>query len=437
MNYFRRAFASRRILILLVMTVFGTIFSYNRLYRQNVELTNVLFDTYGAQWRVSQIREQVLEVESNILLSQATGTRHPELIKNVNSLKVNLMVLLSLELLPHVLEEGDIHALEGAHKALGDRIIPEIMSADGDKIEIADITHVKQVVFDVLADVLSHEAAISTERKAHQVAERNRLVFWGVLSVLFILGSFLHNRMHFEMKKVRHIKHVASLFTHATRTHVFALNLFFTRSYEEGEFDAASTALARETCTQLAMNYEGMQKFIYSGSSLIRSPLHQIVETALKNQSPERCSFTLEGKARTARVPDQLFTLLLSELVMNAVCATEGVAQREIVISAEVKRLLFLNGVLELRVRDNGIGMDKETLGNATRPFFTTRENEHSGLGLTSCEALLISMRGSLDVRSAKGDGTTVIIRYPLWESAYAGLRRRLVSLFCGPQSSS
>jgi signal transduction histidine kinase len=60
-------------------------------------------------------------------------------------------------------------------------------------------------------------------------------------------------------------------------------------------------------------------------------------------------------------------------------------------------------------VRDNGPGFAPEHLARATEPFFSTKPNG-TGLGLAICRALAWQYRASLDIRSAPGRGTEVLV---------------------------
>lgn len=64
--------------------------------------------------------------------------------------------------------------------------------------------------------------------------------------------------------------------------------------------------------------------------------------------------------------------------------------------------------VLCLTIRDNGKGMDEETLDQAMDPFFSTREGARIGLGLPLLRQAAEETGGSATVDSRAGAGTTV-----------------------------
>jgi signal transduction histidine kinase len=66
-----------------------------------------------------------------------------------------------------------------------------------------------------------------------------------------------------------------------------------------------------------------------------------------------------------------------------------------------------------LEVRDNGHGMDKETLQRIFKPFFTTKHSGH-GLGLPAVQGIVRGHRGALRVDSSPGLGARFCAWFPL-----------------------
>ncbi len=87
----------------------------------------------------------------------------------------------------------------------------------------------------------------------------------------------------------------------------------------------------------------------------------------------------------------------------------------ELVISAKTQQLacgeiteLEAGSYVCLSVKDNGEGMDEQTLVNATTPFFTTKGiGKGTGLGLSMVQGLMGQCGGKLVLRSEEGEGTT------------------------------
>jgi signal transduction histidine kinase len=70
---------------------------------------------------------------------------------------------------------------------------------------------------------------------------------------------------------------------------------------------------------------------------------------------------------------------------------------------------------LEVRIRDEGKGMDSETLSQAMRPGFTTHAGaRRQGLGLPTTLGFVHRHGGAIALDSAEGQGTTVTLWLPV-----------------------
>ena len=67
-----------------------------------------------------------------------------------------------------------------------------------------------------------------------------------------------------------------------------------------------------------------------------------------------------------------------------------------------------------LEVTDTGTGMSDEVLRRAMEPFFTTKEEQGTGMGLAMVYGTLQRHNGELEIRSELGQGTTVGFRLPV-----------------------
>jgi hypothetical protein len=67
---------------------------------------------------------------------------------------------------------------------------------------------------------------------------------------------------------------------------------------------------------------------------------------------------------------------------------------------------------LTIRIRDDGRGMDGETVSRATDPFFTTRTTRRVGMGLPLLKHAADAAGGHMVVRSAAGAGTDVVATF-------------------------
>jgi signal transduction histidine kinase len=101
------------------------------------------------------------------------------------------------------------------------------------------------------------------------------------------------------------------------------------------------------------------------------------------------------------------FTQVVINLVSNAALATRP--GDELTLRIEVE-----NGRATLAVTDRGVGMSPEVLDRVAEPFFTTRGDRGSGLGVGICMRIVEEHGGTLRYRSSLGEGTTATVTLPV-----------------------
>jgi signal transduction histidine kinase len=74
-----------------------------------------------------------------------------------------------------------------------------------------------------------------------------------------------------------------------------------------------------------------------------------------------------------------------------------------------------LSGKVEIRVKDNGIGISEKVLEKIFQPFFTTKPTgQGTGLGLSLSYDIIKAHGGLLEVSSKQGEGSEFIIQLPV-----------------------
>jgi CheY-like chemotaxis protein len=80
--------------------------------------------------------------------------------------------------------------------------------------------------------------------------------------------------------------------------------------------------------------------------------------------------------------------------------------------------------VVHLEVSDTGIGMEEETRRHCLEPFFTTKGERGTGLGLAMVYGMVQRHNAELEIDSAPGQGTTIRITFPVALTATDGTSR-------------
>jgi len=114
---------------------------------------------------------------------------------------------------------------------------------------------------------------------------------------------------------------------------------------------------------------------------------------------------TVEAPLPLVLVDRTLILRALANIVENALHAMPGKGRLMVAASQEPDAVV-------ITLRDTGVGMDEEALARVFEPYFSTKTSG-TGLGLPIARRNIELNGGSVDVASAKGQGTTVAVRLP------------------------
>jgi signal transduction histidine kinase len=96
---------------------------------------------------------------------------------------------------------------------------------------------------------------------------------------------------------------------------------------------------------------------------------------------------------------------ILLNLVLNAVDAMP----EEGVLSISTN----LSEGLEIVVKDTGIGMSEDVIAQCSQPFFTTKGEMGTGMGLTMVQNVINEHKGKMTIKSKPGEGTEIRLLFP------------------------
>ena len=104
--------------------------------------------------------------------------------------------------------------------------------------------------------------------------------------------------------------------------------------------------------------------------------------------------------------PDQIQQVLVA-LLVNAIEAMEDGGDLHVVVTPA-------SDTIGLVISDTGVGIPEDAIGHIFEPFFSTKDKESGvGLGLAVVYGIVTGHRGTIDVASDPGKGTTFTVRLP------------------------
>ncbi len=182
------------------------------------------------------------------------------------------------------------------------------------------------------------------------------------------------------------------------------------------------------TLTAQMLAYSGRGKFVVRHMDL--SPTIREVSTLLNASIPRHVQLNLDlGESLPCIEADvtQMQQIIMN-LIVNAAEAIPASRQgtvevRTFACDLSAAQLAGLRNAFDapagcyvcLSVRDDGSGMDDETLGKMFDPFFTTKFTGR-GLGLSAVLGILRGHKGAIQIDSRLGQGTTIDVYLPAAE---------------------
>jgi signal transduction histidine kinase len=170
-----------------------------------------------------------------------------------------------------------------------------------------------------------------------------------------------------------------------------------------------------ERIQQLVTNLRSVARRDQAGEPAQPVSLADVVETVTRTAARE-----LRAACARVEVEHGLFVMghrgelvdVVLNLVVNAIQAREEGRPNHVAV--ELRRE---GASAVLRVCDTGRGIAPPHLKRLFEPFFTTKApGEGTGLGLSLARNIVLAHRGSIDVATELGAGSTFTVRLPLLE---------------------
>ncbi len=135
-----------------------------------------------------------------------------------------------------------------------------------------------------------------------------------------------------------------------------------------------------------------------------------------------RITLELEPNLPACLIDPALFNVAVLNLVINARDAMPNGGEVRIITERLVQNTSVPNppgrgDYVRVRVKDHGQGMTPEDLRKVFNPFFTTKGQKGTGIGLPQVQAFMQIVGGQVSIASEQGIGTTVYLWFPSMQS--------------------
>lgn len=151
---------------------------------------------------------------------------------------------------------------------------------------------------------------------------------------------------------------------------------------------------------------------------LKKQSAHELINNAVKNitlplnEKGGELVIQLEASNDMVMANEVHFTNFINNLLDNALKYSKEKPQIKLSTSN-------INNQFRIKIEDNGIGMNKETLSRIFEKFYRAHTgNVHNvkgfGLGLSYVKTMVDAHKGSIKAESTLGKGSTFIIQFPL-----------------------
>ncbi|MGK5084207.1 hybrid sensor histidine kinase/response regulator, partial [Bdellovibrionota bacterium FG-1] len=109
----------------------------------------------------------------------------------------------------------------------------------------------------------------------------------------------------------------------------------------------------------------------------------------------------------SVRIHEEKLVQILMNLLTNSLDAIQPGGTIRIESTAST------HSCIEIRITDNGCGIQKDILPMVFLPLFTTKGQNGNGIGMAVCKQIVESYEGAISLESTVGDGTTVRFNLP------------------------
>ena len=316
----------------------------------------------------------------------------------------------------------------------GDQISSDRFS----EYDLDTISNVKQVVLLTAASGTEFEGIMPEEFLVVIVPNQKNIVLkelmWFILSAIFftliiITAFFLTLRSLFVQKKLGEIKSdFINNMTHEFKTPLATISLAVDAlKNEKVKADQVKTDYFTGIIKEENIRMNKQVETILQASLLEKNEVqvnlkklsaHEFIENAVNNiilpleQKNGKLDVHLDAAVDNVLIDEVHFTNIVNNLLDNAMKYSKD--------EPKIKLTTFNNGQhFKIRIEDDGIGMNKETLSRIFEKFYRAHTgNVHNvkgfGLGLSYVKTMVEAHLGTIKAESVLGKGSTFTLSFPL-----------------------
>ena len=215
--------------------------------------------------------------------------------------------------------------------------------------------------------------------------------------------------------------------SHELRTPITSMKVLADSLLSMGE--GAPPELYRDFMEDIGKEVDREDKIIKDLLTLVRmdkkSPeiefkhvdIEELIETVLKRIKPIAMQRDIEltfisKRSVTAEIDELKISQVITNLVENAVKYNNDGGSVKVVLDAD-------HQYFTVKIIDNGVGIPEEDVDHVFERFYRvdksrSREIGGTGLGLAIAKSAVLMHRGTIDVESKLGVGTTFTVKIPL-----------------------
>ncbi|WP_300758154.1 ATP-binding protein [uncultured Brachyspira sp.] len=141
----------------------------------------------------------------------------------------------------------------------------------------------------------------------------------------------------------------------------------------------------------------------------INSVIIEVVES-FKNINNIQFNVVLSRHDHFINMDREKFIMAFRNLIKNAVEAMEN-SKSSIIYISSYHEIIDLNEFFIVSITDTGIGIESSNLHKIFEPYFTSKDRG-TGIGLATVEKIISEHKGTIEVESIVGEGTTFFIKF-------------------------